>query len=160
MFRSILVAVDGSPAAAAALTQAIDLARAEDARLTLISVAAPPRWPVAAAPYYVPLPAADELEREVGKTLECAEALVPEGVPVSTVLRRGGIAEEILKRVETGEHDLVVMGSRGLRRAGSLLLGSVSRAVLAGSPVPVLIARAAAAPALAADSEEATAVRA
>ncbi len=157
MFRSILVAVDGSPAATAALMQAIDLARTEGARLTLISVAAPPRWQVAAGPYYVPLPAEDELERAARETLDRAEALVPEGVPVSTAFRRGRIAEEILKRVETGEHDLVVIGSRGLGRAGALLLGSVSRAVLAGSPVPVLIARAAARPTAAGDSEQATA---
>jgi nucleotide-binding universal stress UspA family protein len=157
MFRSILVAVDGSQAAAAALAEAIDLARSEGARLTLISVAAPPRWQVAAAPYYVPLVAAAELERQAQETLERAEALVPQDVPVSTAFRRGCVAKEILKRVETGEHDLVVMGSRGLGRAGSLLLGSVSRAVLAGSPVPVLIARAAAAPATAGNPEEATA---
>ena len=155
MFRSILVAVDGSPAAAAALMQAIDLARAEGARLTLISVAAPVRWQVAAAPY-VPLPREDELEREARETLDRAEALVPEGVPVSTALRRGRVAEEILKRVEAGEHDLVVIGSRGLGRAGSLLLGSVSRAVLAGSPVPVLIARAAARPTTAGEAEQTT----
>lgn len=142
MFRSILVAVDGSQAAGAALTQAIDLARAEGARLTLICVAAPLSWQIAAAPY-VPLPGEEELEREAQKTLERAEGLVPEGIPVSTALRRGRVAEEILKRVEAGEHDLVVMGSRGLGRAGSILLGSVSRAVLAGSQVPVLIARAA-----------------
>ena len=156
MFRSILVAVDGSPAATAALTQAIDLARAERARLTLISVASPPRWLVAASPYYLPLAGEDEVERQARKTLERAEALVPEDVPVSTALRHGRVAEEILKRVETGEHDLVVIGSRGLGRAGSILLGSVSRAVLAGSPVPVLIARAAAAPDAAGDPEEAT----
>ena len=42
MFRSILVALDDSAASAEALDQAIDLARAEGARLTLISVAAPP----------------------------------------------------------------------------------------------------------------------
>jgi nucleotide-binding universal stress UspA family protein len=156
MFRSILVAVDGSPAATAALMQAIDLARTEGARLTLISVAAPLRWQVAAGPYYLPFPGEDELEREAQETLDHAEALVPEGVPVSTALRRGRIAEEILKRVETGEHDLIVIGSRGLGRAGSLLLGSVSRAVLAGSPVPVLIARAAARPTTAGDSEQAT----
>ena len=145
MFRSILVAVDRSQAADAALNEAIDLARAEGARLTLICVAAPLPWQIAAAAY-LPLPGEDELEREARETLERAESIVPEGVPVSTALRRGRIAEEILKRVETGEHDLVVMGSRGLGRAGSLLLGSVSRAVLAGSHVPVLIARAGSTP--------------
>ncbi len=156
MFRSILVAVDGSRAAAAALTQAVDLARAEGARLTLISVASAPRWPIAPAPFYVPRPGEEELERQARQVLEQAEARVPDGVPVSTVVRRGGIAEAILDRVEKGEHDLVVMGSRGLGRAGSLLLGSVSRAVLAGSPVPVLIARADAAPATAVEAAEAT----
>jgi nucleotide-binding universal stress UspA family protein len=155
MFRSILVAVDGSPAARAALMQAIDLARTEGGRLTLISVASPPRWQVAAGPYYVPL-TDDELERDARETLDRAESLVPEGVPVSTALRRGRVAEEILKRVEAGEHDLVVVGSRGLGRAGSFLLGSVSRAVLAGSPVPVLIARATPRLTPAGDAEQAT----
>jgi nucleotide-binding universal stress UspA family protein len=142
MFRSILVAVDGSRAATEALTEAVDLARNEGARLTLISVAAPPRWQFVSGPYFVPLPCPDELERAAENFLEDAEALVPEDVPVSTVLRRGPAAKAILERIEAGEHDLVVMGSRGLGPTGSLILGSVSRAVLARSPVPVLITRA------------------
>jgi nucleotide-binding universal stress UspA family protein len=140
MFRSILVAVDGSRAANRALEYAIDLARGHGARLTLISVAVQPRW-IIAGPYAVLVPRADDLEREAVHVVERAEALVPEGIPVSSVVRRGVAAEAILQRVEAGEHDLVVMGSRGLGRAGSLLLGSVSRAVLARSPVPVLIVR-------------------
>jgi nucleotide-binding universal stress UspA family protein len=141
MFRSILVAVDGSQAAAKALEEAIDLARSEGARLTLISVAAPPRYLVA-GPYFVPLPTEDDLERCAQEVVDRAEELVPDGIPVSTVVRHGPAAKAILERVETGGHDLVVMGSRGLGRAGSLLLGSVSRTVVAHSPVPVLIARA------------------
>ena len=141
MFRSILVAIDGSRAAARALEEAIDLARSEGARLTLISVAVPPRV-LAAGPYFVPLPTEEDLERNALEIVDRAEALVPEDVPVSTVVRHGSAAKAILERVEKGEHDLVVMGSRGLGPAGSLLLGSVSRAVLAHSPVPVLIARA------------------
>jgi nucleotide-binding universal stress UspA family protein len=142
MFRSILVAVDGSPPAMEALHESIDLARGEGARLTLISVAAPPRWLGNGGPYFAPVPLEDELERRAQTIVERAEALVPEDVPVSTVVCRGPAAKAILERVERGEHDLVVMGSRGLGSAGSLLLGSVSRAVLAHSPVPVLIARA------------------
>ena len=140
MFRSILVALDGSPAAAKALEQAVDLARSEGARLTLISVADLPRWRFSGFPLAVPFPNETELEREAEQILERAEALVPEDVPVSTVVRRGPVVKAILKRIETGEHDLVVVGSRGLGPAGSLLLGSVSRGVLAGSPVPVLVA--------------------
>jgi nucleotide-binding universal stress UspA family protein len=139
MFHSILVAVDGSPSAAKALEQAIDLARGEGARLTLITVAARPRW--IGGPYAMPYPPDEQLEQEAERIVERAEALVPEDIPVSTVVRRGPAAEAILKRVRDGEHDLVVMGSRGRGSARSLLLGSVSRAVLDHSPVPVLIVR-------------------
>jgi nucleotide-binding universal stress UspA family protein len=142
MFCSILVAVDGSEASGHALQEAIDLARGEGARLTLISVAAPPRWLGSPGPYVAPVPLEDEFERGAQQIVEEAEALVPEDVPVSTVVRTGPAAKAILERVESGQHDLVVMGSRGLGAAGSLLLGSVSRAVLAASPVPVLVARA------------------
>lgn len=143
MFRSILVAVDGSAAAAKALEEAVDLARSEEARLTLISVAELPRWRFSGFPFVVPFPDQRQLIAQAEAILERAEALVPDGVPVSTVVRWGPVVTEILKRIRAGEHDLVVMGSRGLGPAGSLILGSVSRAVIARSPVPVLVARAA-----------------
>jgi nucleotide-binding universal stress UspA family protein len=142
MFRSILVAVDGSRAATNALEEAVDLARSEGARLTLISVAELPRWRFSGFPLAVPFPDEAAFVREAERIVEQAEVLVPEDVPVSTVVRRGPVAKAILKRVETGEHDLVVVGSRRLGPTGSLILGSVSRTVLARSPVPVLVAPA------------------
>ena len=140
MFRSILVALDDSAASAAALDQAIDLARAEGARLTLISVAAPPRWRPA-GPFVPPYPTDAQLEDEARAILDRAEERVPDDVPVATVLRSGLAAKEILKRADCACHDLIVMGSRGLGPAASLVLGSVSRAVAAHSSIPVLIAR-------------------
>ena len=141
MFRSILVALDDSPASASALEEAIDLAQSEGARLTLISVAELPRWQLPSYPYVIPYPNRRERVREAEELLARAEAGVPESVPVSTFVRWGPVVTEILKRVRAGEHDLVVVGSRGLGPAGSLILGSVSRALLARSPVPVLVAR-------------------
>jgi nucleotide-binding universal stress UspA family protein len=140
MFRSVLVAVDGSRSATAALEAAVELARSEGARLTLISVAARTGWRFV-SPYVTPYPSEAELEREAERIVARAEAFVPDDVSVSTVVRQGPAAREILARVEAAEHDLVVLGSRGRGPARSLLLGSVSRAVLDHSPVPVLIVR-------------------
>ncbi|HWN22403.1 MAG TPA: universal stress protein [Gaiellaceae bacterium] len=141
MFRSILVAVDGSPAAKAAVERAVSLASGGRARLTLITVVATPRW-LLPSPYIAPLPTEEELERQARELVEHAEALVPDDVSVSTVVRHGPVVESILERVVQGEHDLVVIGSRGRGPAGSFLLGSVSHAVAARSPVPVLVVRA------------------
>ena len=141
MFRSILVAVDGSPASLKALTEAVGIARADGARLTFISVATLPRWPVPLGPFATPFWTDAELERQAEEVLEHAEELVPDDVRVSTFVGRGPAADAILKRVECGQHDLVVMGSRGLGTVGACVLGSVSRAVVAHSPVPVLVAR-------------------
>jgi nucleotide-binding universal stress UspA family protein len=145
MFHRILVAVDGSDAATTALGEAIDLARTGGAWLTLISVADRPR--IFAGPYVVPVPDEDDLVRQAQKVLARAEALVPEDLPVVTVVERGPAAKAILERIEVGGHDLVVMGSSGLGRVEKLLLGSVSRAVVAHSPIPALIAPGASAPA-------------
>jgi nucleotide-binding universal stress UspA family protein len=135
------VAVDGSRSSERALQEAVELARAVGGRLTLICVASAPRWSVVAGPYLVPYPNEDELERQAEGLLERYEALVPEDVPVSTVTRRGPVAQAILDRVRDGEHDLVIMGSRGRGAICTLVLGSVSQAVLDRSPVPVLVVR-------------------
>jgi nucleotide-binding universal stress UspA family protein len=140
MFRSILVAIDGSKHAQRALEEAIDLARAQKARLTLISVALPP--PVV-MPGYVPvMPTPEQLKDDAEQLLDAAEKQVPDDVPVSTVVRTGSPAQAILDRIAQGEHDLVVMGSRGRGSIQSLLLGSVSQAGVHGSPVPVLVVHA------------------
>jgi nucleotide-binding universal stress UspA family protein len=140
VFHNILVAIDGSPTATAALEEAIDLARSDDARLVLLSVAAPPRWRFA-GPTYVPYPTDEDLQRAAWDVLARAEALVPGDVAVSSVVRVGSPAAEIVRRAVEGGHDLIVMGSRGHGSLGSLLLGSVSRAVVARSAVPVLVSR-------------------
>jgi nucleotide-binding universal stress UspA family protein len=140
VFRNILVAIDGSRAAGAALEEAIDLAVSDGARLTLISVAVPPRFRYS-GPMYVPYPTEHDLERAAWEVAERGEALVPVDVAVSSVVRSGRPAAAIVAQAEEGGHDLVVVGSRGLGRLGALVLGSVSRAVCARSSVPVLVAR-------------------
>jgi nucleotide-binding universal stress UspA family protein len=136
MFRNILVAWDGSSHARRALDEAVDIARTQDSRLTLITVAAPLRlW---SGPYVPPVPE-DELLRSAERIAEEGEALVPDGIPVSSRTAEGHPGTEILRRVEAANHDLIVMGSRGFGAIRSAVIGSVSHYVLNHADVPVLI---------------------
>ena len=135
MFRSILVAWDGSEHAKCALGEAVDLARTQDARLTLLTVAAPLR----AWPGYVPPVSEADLISAAEKILAEGEALVPEGVAVSGRTAAGDPGTELLKRMAAAGHDLIVMGSRGRGAIRSAFLGSVSHFVLNHTTTPVLI---------------------
>jgi nucleotide-binding universal stress UspA family protein len=143
MFRNILVPLDGSEHADRALEQAIDLADREHARLTLLSCV---NLPPAAAYFGAGAAAAGEVasraEPEAEATLCNARERVPSHISVSTLLSREPARAAILRQIERGNHDVVVMGSRGRGAIRSLLLGSVSHHVLHHSPVPVLIVHA------------------
>jgi nucleotide-binding universal stress UspA family protein len=135
MFKSILVAWDGSEHAKRALAEAVDLARTQEARLTLLTVAAPLHaWPG----YVPPVTEADLISAAEG-TLAEGEALVPHGIPVSGRTAAGDPGAELLKRARAADHDLIVMGSRGRGAVRSAVLGSVSHFVLNHTAVPVLI---------------------
>ena len=135
MFKSILVAWDGSEHAKRALAEAVDLARTQDGRLTLLTVAAPLHvWPG-----YVPPVTEADLISAAEKILAEGEAIVPEGIPVSGRTAAGDPGIELVQRAAAANHDLIVMGSRGRGAVRSAVLGSVSHFVLNHTTVPVLI---------------------
>jgi len=137
MFNKILVAYDGSPTSRSALKQAYELAQAEDADVTVVTVA-PTVAPLAAlAPVSVE-GLRDELEQwEQMKLVEAKEA-APADLTVRTVERNGHVGDEILAEIESGEYDLVVLGSRGHGRLTTEILGSVNNHVHYHSDVPTL----------------------
>ena len=136
MFRSILVAYDGSEHAKCALAEAVDIARTQDARLTVMAVATPLHaWPGSPIP---PVTEADLLHTAEHIAAE-GEALVPDGIPVSSRATTGNAGTELLKRAAAADHDLIVMGSRGRGAVRSAVLGSVSHFVLNHSLLPVLV---------------------
>ena len=143
MFRNVLVAVDGSADSEEALTQAIDLAESEHTRLTLItgSTRAP-----AISYFGMSADTAAEFDArarsDAAATLRRACDRVPEDIPVTTILTEKPIRPALIEQLKHGDHDLIVMGSRGRGTLRSVLLGSVSHYVLHHSPIPVLIVRA------------------
>jgi nucleotide-binding universal stress UspA family protein len=142
MFLNILVAVDGSPHAARALDEAVDLARTQHSRLTLISVASRTAWRLMAGPYTGLLPTQEDADKEAAATLKEAAGTLDDDMTVTTIVGQGAAAAAIIKRAADGGHDLIVMGSRGRGGAAAALLGSVSHSVLNHSHVPVLIVHA------------------
>src|SRR3954466_2523429 len=122
MFHSILVALDGSPHADRALTEAIDLAESEHARLTLLTSIQPPP----ALAYYGSAGAyvknvIEGAEAEAKAILASGRDRVPDDVSVTTVLSKEPAQSALMGQVDAGGHDLVVMGSRGRGALSSVL---------------------------------------
>lgn len=138
MFRNLLVAIDGSSTSQRALQHAIDLAQALNARLTIVAVVPelPPFALAAGVDITALRTAADE---EVERRLREAVERVPDSVSVTTILRHGPAAREILAVSRDGQHDLVIMGSRGRGRLASNMLGSVAADVHFGTTLPTLV---------------------
>jgi len=137
VFLNILVAVDGSGSSHRALEHAIDVARAMRSKLTLGTVAPP-------TSHYVTLAgvSSETMERQLArwaeKTLEEADALVPDDVIAHRVQLSGHAGPEIVAELERGSYDLVVLGSRGRGRAQEGLLGSVNLYLHFHCRVPLL----------------------
>jgi nucleotide-binding universal stress UspA family protein len=143
MFRNILVSVDGSEHAQRALDEAIDIARAGNGRITILTaVCQPPVWAATAIGANAAAVSALDLEREAVGVMKRAVARVPGEVPVTTIVSRRPIRSALACAVKSGDYDLLVMGSRGRRALAASLLGSVSHYALNHSPIPVLIVHA------------------
>jgi nucleotide-binding universal stress UspA family protein len=140
--RKPLLAYDGSPSAERALDVAVDLASGSHSRLTILCA-------VFQIPALACLGAAPEAVSELRKSfLTDAERLVcravervPRGIPVTKLVSSQPIEQALLRQAIEGDHDLVILGSRGRGPLRSLIFGSVSRTALRRCPLPVLIVR-------------------
>ena len=137
-YRHVLVAFDGSPDAWLALEHAIAIAQSFRARLALVAVVPPPppfAWQAPGGLVQVH----EAQQTELDHRLREAADSVPEDLPVTHRLLDGDPGREILRAAREGDHDLIVLGSRGRGRMSTALLGSVSRRVMHDAPVPVMV---------------------
>lgn len=138
MVRTILVPTDGSDHAAKAVTFAADLAAKYGARMVLLHVVSdwgsgriPEELQGYAELEHVQITEGDIRKGVASEILERAVSAAREhgANEPETLLDYGRPAKSILGAAKAEGADLIVMGSRGLGDARSLLLGSVSHKV-------------------------------
>lgn len=131
MFKTILLAYDGSEHARRAAEVAKAEAEAHGARLIVVHAYEP-------VPDYLGEPFFEEaLRRRLERAEGSSEARALTGVPKEDALLLEGVpAEAILQAARAEKADLIVMGTRGLGALGSLFLGSQSQRVVAEAPAP------------------------
>jgi nucleotide-binding universal stress UspA family protein len=137
MVRKILVAIDGSQHARAALDLAVDLAQHYQASLCVLH-AFPHVSDLLGTPQYESLLVARTMIGQ--QLLESARTQVGDAVVVETQLLEGPPAPAILRVAEEDGCDLIVVGSRGRSQLAGVLLGSVSSTIAQRAHCPVLIA--------------------
>jgi len=141
--RTILAAVDFSKPSDAAVAEAVDLASALGAKLTIFHAF---ELPVpAVSPYEVAIPEAylEESRKAAGKRLEAARELAEgAGVTVESRLGEGPAARAISDAARDVGADLIVIGTHGHTGLAHLVLGSVAERTLRHAPCSVLTVKA------------------
>jgi nucleotide-binding universal stress UspA family protein len=140
MYANILLSTDGSDVARKGVQHGIALAKALNAKATVITVT---------EPFMVEgFPSEEEFDRfeaackeRAGKVLDEARAMA-EQIGISAELLHVPNAHPATAIIETAKSrgcDLIVMASHGRRGLRKLLLGSQTSKVLADGSVPVLV---------------------
>ena len=136
--NTILIGTDGSPSADSALDFAIELCRDTGAALTVLAV----RPPVPAMRGgSVPILEVEEPGGVARIARQAAATAREAGIDAQDRTAHGDPADEIASTAREIGADLVVVGSRGLGTVGSVLMGSVSRALVKHAGLPVTIVK-------------------
>jgi len=136
MYKSIIVAIDGSDAAQKALETACGLAKIFDAELHLVHSPQVETTSISVGYTVVDVPVSPAQIAEAGKAvMEAAIAKATDlgAPPHDHTIGGGDPADDILDCAKLNDADLIVMGRRGLGAVASLFLGSVSQKVSRGA---------------------------
>jgi nucleotide-binding universal stress UspA family protein len=120
--ESMALAYDGSPPAENALKLAVNLSEKAAWPLTIICITGDQAF-------------ADNLHKKIEAYLE------PFQINCETIMIRGQEDREIMKFIQEGSVELLVMGAYGHNRLRELLVGSTTSDVIRKSKIPVLLTR-------------------
>ncbi|AEB10565.1 universal stress protein [Desulfobacca acetoxidans] len=140
MFQKILLAYDGSEGAKKALETGINLVKIHQAELWAVTVQEK-------LPRYGGTIDEVQEEKEVvdahyGKIVEQVRARAQEaGIEIKVLRPFGHPARTIVEIAKEGQHDLILMGHRGVSGVWAAFLGTTAEKVSRHAPCSVLIVR-------------------
>ncbi|MGA7571432.1 MAG: universal stress protein [Candidatus Aquilonibacter sp.] len=143
MFNTILVAVDASDAAGAALGLARRLAREDAANLLLVNVVDVSKYLLVCG-YETPYPVDTiQVMRDAGAEMlsDAKTQCEADGLIAETIAAEGDSCEEILRIADDNRVGLICMGTHGRKGFAHLFIGSVAEGILRRANVPVIVTR-------------------
>ena len=151
MYTNILLSTDGSDIAKQGVKDGIALAKALNAKATVIAVTEPLLINAGSADGVAWIPTKEDIDsydaackERAGKVLEEAQAMAKQiGLSVELLhVPNTHPADAIIETAKSRGCDLIVMASHGHRGIRKLFLGSQTSEVLADGSVPVLVVHA------------------
>jgi len=148
MYKHILIATDGSELADHSVTHGVALAKALDARVTIVTVTEP--WSAFDLAVEIRNQSPDPLEKFEGIAAKVANRILASAAEKA---KQAGVkfnalhvpdrypAEAIIATAAKHGCDLIVMASHGRRGLGRLVLGSQTFEVVTHSKIPTLVVR-------------------
>jgi nucleotide-binding universal stress UspA family protein len=149
MFKSILVALDGSAASNAGFKSALQLASDQHASLVALHVIDDGAMAINLEGGYLPPSYVDTLydslhksgEAILAKAQAAARAAGVNITPILVETRGQTVAHEIILQARKSKADVIVLGTHGRRGLSRLVMGSDAEAVLREASVPVILVR-------------------
>lgn len=142
-FGRILVPIDGSVTSERAADKAIALASVSKGSIDFLYVAtiAGSAAGLPGDQMELPQEILEKIKSEENVVLGKIVEKVPREIPVKTYCETGKPRKVILDFADKLGSDIIVMGSRGLNPAETILIGSVSQHLIENAKCPVLVVK-------------------
>ena len=139
--KNILVSIDFNEKEVFLMDKAYQMAKAFEAKIWLIHIAAPDPDFVGydVGPQYVRDTRAEDLRKEHQLLQNYAQQLEENGVRAEGLLVQGGTVEVILEEAKKLNTDLIITGHHKHNFLYRAFLGSVSEGIVKDSKIPVLL---------------------
>jgi nucleotide-binding universal stress UspA family protein len=140
MYKKILVPLDGSKLAEAALPHAQALAKSEGAEIILLRVPVLPTTTFLARDPALASMVIKEMEEEAQEYMfDEVLKLREEGAKVKGITREGPVSDTILEVARETQADMIAMSTHGYSGVQRWLMGSVADKVVSHSTIPVML---------------------